>query len=78
MKELKKIKLSNYTPLSDNQMRDIRGMASRSDCVARCHNGCPDVTIEDCNGTCVATDYEGVTCYGPTAILTKPCCGTGY
>ncbi len=77
MKELKKIKIANYTPLSDEQMKEIKGMAMRSNCSAICDGG-DDLEITDCNGNCIAIDNVGVGCYGPTAILFKPCHGTGY
>lgn len=59
--------------LSGDRLDYYNGMAVRNR-----PNGFQPLEITNCDGTCFAKENVGVACFGPSAVLFKPCCGTGY
>lgn len=79
MKSIKPIALKGAKILSNEEMKHLFGGSSSDSGMTSCTADCGfqrSVSITNCIGTCIARNGTGVTCDGPTKLLTKFCDGT--
>ncbi len=76
MKQLKKLKLKDFSEMTDSEMKFVVGGSgsdsSGTNCSTTCSSGVT-IEIEDCIGTCTAVDGVSVKCEGKTQTLEKKC-----
>lgn len=79
MKSIKPIALKKASILTNEEMKHLFGGSATETSMTSCSADCgsqPSRSITNCKGECIAKDGSGVTCSGPTNILTKFCDGS--
>jgi len=73
--------MHNLEILSDQNLYNITGGSSKAARATSCGTSCgsrPPLTMDNCNGDCLAVEGNYIACLGPSHVYIKYCDGTVF